>query len=146
MRLNQGFVAPDHENHSFDSACGSFFYRVLNERLAGYWEHFLGDGLGRGKHPRAKTGRRNDRLNNSFTIVHSKITFAEMREENFRGKELRREIGPWGLFFCRRLHRFPLHLSDFEYWAGNQHVSGHRLKDSVSDVIVEELMTRNRLI
>jgi len=71
--------------------------------------------------------------------MHSKITFAEMREENFRGKELRREIGPWGLFFCRRLHRFPLHLSDFEYWAGNQHVSGHRLKDSVSDVIVEDI-------
>src|SRR6266704_586747 len=127
VRLNQGFVAPDHENHSFDSACGSFFYRVLNERLAGYWQHFLGDGLGRGKHPRAKAGRRNDCLDNSFAILHSKATFAEMTEENFRGKEVCREIGSWSLFFCRRLHRSPLHLSDFEYRVGNQHVPSRRM-------------------
>jgi len=63
---------------------------------------------------------------NSLTIVHSKTTFEEMREENFGRKGFCREIGSWDFILCRGLRGFPLHLSDFGFRLGNWEVPNRK--------------------
>src|ERR1700693_1253453 len=107
MCLQNAFVVADDKNDGFDSGGDCFLHRKLNERLASNWEHFLGDGLGRGKHPCAKAGRGNDRLRNSFTVMHSKTPIEEMREENLGRTELCREIGSWSFILLSETARIP---------------------------------------
>src|SRR6266851_6302411 len=127
MLLNQGFVIPNYENHSLDSASHSLFHRVLNERLAGNRQHFLGDCLGRGKHPSAEAGCGNYRLHDFCAIRHNK-TILEGRGENTKGREYCRQIGSWSLHLCWRLNGFPFRFSHFEFRMGNQEVPDHGLK------------------
>src|SRR5271165_3271964 len=58
VRFDERFMIPNYQDYGFDAARRCFFDGVLDQRLAGNRQHFLGKNLGRWKHPgaEARTG------------------------------------------------------------------------------------------
>jgi len=81
MRLQDGLVIAYDKDDSFDSGGRCFFDRELDERLPANREHFLGDCLSRGKHPRPEASRGDHCLHDFLGIGHVQAIFKKRERE-----------------------------------------------------------------